>query len=251
MANTITQLDTSKTFSQWLSATQSLITVSNRLTEGDAGGEFTANTNLKVDGDLLVTGNINLDFAGFDNLSMNGNLVLSQTDTAAFFADANTTGDTRFSVHNNGSNAYIFDQYPGDNPDLYLRAGMTYVFDLQKLAGAHPFVIKKMTGAFPDSSNVSNTQQYYSVGMTHVELGENNGTIVISKSSSAQAKNKGLLVWKVPANTAGDGERYYYQCTAHASNMAGNVYIENTVTAALTAANSATGDALAFAIALG
>ena len=33
--------------------------------------------------------------------------------------------------------------------------------------------------------------------------------------------------------------------------MAGNVYIENTVTAALTAANSATGDALAFAIALG
>ena len=33
--------------------------------------------------------------------------------------------------------------------------------------------------------------------MTHVELGEDNGTIVISKSSSAQAKNKGLLVWKV------------------------------------------------------
>ena len=49
MANTITQLDTSKTFSQWLSATQSLITVSNRLTEGDLD-EFTANTNLKVDG---------------------------------------------------------------------------------------------------------------------------------------------------------------------------------------------------------
>lgn len=45
----INQLNTSNTFTQWLTATQSLIQVANTLTD-DGGATFTANTKLEVSG---------------------------------------------------------------------------------------------------------------------------------------------------------------------------------------------------------
>ena len=49
---------------------------------------------------MTVTGNVNLDVGGFDNLSVAGNLILSEAGTAPFFNVANTAGvgTTRFVV---------------------------------------------------------------------------------------------------------------------------------------------------------
>jgi hypothetical protein len=78
MANSITNLTTSNTFLQWLTATQAVISRLNLLTEGGSGQTFVSNTNLeiqnnvKVKGDLEVTGNITLDAVGFDDLIVAG-----------------------------------------------------------------------------------------------------------------------------------------------------------------------------------
>jgi len=241
---TINQLTTSNTFLQWLSATQSLITHHNNFKEGESG-TFRANTSMQIDGDLAVTGNVNLDAAGFDNLTMNGNLILAQTDTGPFFSDANTSGSVaaRWSIEGASSVGYSFDSYHGANPSIKVKPGQTYAFDLQKLAGAHPFVVRTESTA----GTVSDTSTYYNVGLTHVEKSGN--SIVISKGADAQGKNNGILYWKVPANTI--GSTLYYQCTAHASAMVGNIEVENTVKAAFNAANTVVDESIAIAIALG
>lgn len=69
----INQITTANTFQQWLVATQSLIAVANNLTDG-SGGIFYANTDVTIDGDLIVTGNITLDAVGYNDLSIAGNL---------------------------------------------------------------------------------------------------------------------------------------------------------------------------------
>lgn len=71
----INQLSTSNTFQQWLVSTQSLIAVANNLTDG-TGGTFYANTDMVIDGDLTVTGNITLDAVGYNDLNVAGNLVV-------------------------------------------------------------------------------------------------------------------------------------------------------------------------------
>lgn len=71
----INQISTANTFQQWLIATQSLISTANNLTD-NPGGQFYANTNLTVDGDLTVTGNITLDAVGYNDLNVAGNLVV-------------------------------------------------------------------------------------------------------------------------------------------------------------------------------
>jgi hypothetical protein len=71
---------------------------------------------------------------------------------------------------------------------------------------------------------------------------------VVTTGSDAQAKESGTLIWKVPFELIGN--TYVYQCQNHAG-MVGNLIIQNTVTAAFAAANAATADSLAFAIALG
>ena len=241
---TINQLTTSNTFLQWLASTQSLITHHNNFKEG-ASGTFTANTSLEVDGDLTVTGNVSLDIAGFDNLSMNGNLILAETDTAAFFTDANTSGSVaaRWSIEGASGVGYSFDSYHGANPSIKVKPGQTYAFDLQKLAGAHPFVIRTESTV----GTVSDTSTWYDAGLTHLEKSGN--SLVISKGQNAQQKNNGVLYWKVPANTI--GSTLYYQCTAHASSMVGNIEVENTVKAAFNAANTVVEESIAIAIALG
>ena len=61
MANNINLLSSSNTFLQWLTATQSAITILNKLTEGGACNDvFVANTNVQIANNLTVSGNLTL-----------------------------------------------------------------------------------------------------------------------------------------------------------------------------------------------
>jgi plastocyanin len=311
---------TANTFQQWLIATQDLITTANNLTD-NVGGTFYANTNLVVgntfnvvgdttiSGNLTVSGNITLDALGFDDLDVNGSVVIANTlavtgaatlsntltvtgaatlsntlavtanttlsnanvtlalvanvatitsasittltgsaNTAIYsrldsaFTQANSVylpSVTRLDVTHSGSSAFAFDQYTGNNPELYIRAGETIAFNLA--VTGHPFLIR-----------VSNGGAQYNTGLTHVST---TGTVVTG--SSAQAQVTGTLYWKVPNELAGN--TYVYQCQIH-SGMVGNIVIERPneansaaiyANAAFLAANTASADSLAFAIALG
>lgn len=92
MANTITNLTTSNTFLHWLTATQSAISILNKLTEGGVDDVFVANTNIEISnnvtitGNLTVGGNITLDAVGFDDLIVSGSAAIGTT--------LNVTGNT-------------------------------------------------------------------------------------------------------------------------------------------------------------
>ena len=229
------------------------------------GGESALTGNVTIGGNLTVSGNIILDQVGFDDIIANGsitaannltvlgtsnlNIITSNTgllsvnsnlfvDGFALSSNANVrSGVTTFSVVNSGSGAYLFDQYSGNNPDIYLHPGQTVSFNIN--ASGHPFLIRQSNGGV-----------LYNVGLTHVSTAG-----VVTTESDAQAKVTGTLIWKVPSILAGN--TYVYQCQNH-SGMVGNLIIQSTVTsvnatavAAFAAANSATVDSLAFAIALG
>ena len=206
MANTIGQLSTANTFLQWLTASQGLITATNDLREGGSANTFLANTNIEISGNLLVDG-------------------------YGFSANANVRpGVTTFSVTNSGSAAYLFDQYPGNNPDIYLHPGQTVSFNLN--VPGHPFMIRV-------AANGAN----YNTGLTHVSTAG-----VATTESDAQAKVTGTLIWKVPYSLV--DTTYVYQCSIH-GGMVGNLIIQNTVTGAIAAIANVAGESIAFAIALG
>jgi hypothetical protein len=127
---------------------------------------------------------------------------------AAAFTQANSVylpSVTRLDVTNSGASAYLFDQYAGNNPELYIRAGETLAFNLN--VTGHPFLIR-----------VSNGGSNYSNGLTHVTT-----TGTVTTGSSAQGQVAGTLYWKVPAELAGN--TYVYQCQVH-GGMVGNIVIE-------------------------
>jgi len=75
----ITQINTSNTFGQWLNTTISVIDTLNAFTDGGNANTFYVNTNLSIannmniGGNLTVTGNITLDSIGFNDLTVSGN----------------------------------------------------------------------------------------------------------------------------------------------------------------------------------
>ena len=256
----INQISTANTFQQWLTSSQSLISFANDLTDGGNSFTFFANTNVQIGGNLTVSGNIILDAISFDDINSNGSasfannltvlgnttltniavsgtanistltstsgLLTSSTNILvngfAFSSNANVrTGVTTFAVVNSGSGAYLFDQYSGNNPDIYLHPGQTVSFNIN--AAGHPFLIRQTNGG-----------TLYNVGLIHVST-----TGVVTTESGAQAKETGTLIWKVPF--ALTGNTYVYQCQNHAG-MVGNLIIQSTVTAAaaLSAATDAT-----------
>ncbi len=251
----INQNTTANTFQQWLTSSQSLISFANDLTDGGNSFTFLANTNVKIGGDLTVSGNIILDAISFDDINSNGsasfannlsvlgtsnlNIITSTTgllsvnsnlfvDGFALSSNANVrTGVTTFAVSHAGSGAYLFDQYSGNNPDIYLHPGQTVSFNIN--ASGHPFLIRQSNGG-----------ALYNVGLTHVSTAG-----VVTTGSDAQAKVTGTLIWKVSSTLAGN--TYVYQCQNH-SGMVGNLIIQTTVSSAYTRASD---DAVAFAIALG
>ena len=127
---------------------------------------------------------------------------------------------TRLDVTHSGSSAYLIDQYTGNNPELYIRAGETLAFNLN--VTGHPFLIRVSSGG-----------AQYNTGLTHVTT-----TGTVTTGSSAQGQVAGTLYWKVPAELAGN--TYVYQCQVH-GGMVGNIVIErpNQANSAAVYANSA------------
>lgn len=202
-------------------------TLSNTLT-------VTANTTLS---NVAVSGTANIStvISAAGLLSATTNIHVNDW---VFSQNANVkSGVTTLSVVNAGSGAYLFDQYSGNNPDIYLHPGQTISFNIK--APGHPFLIREY-----------NAGPLYNVGLTHVSTAG-----VVNTEGNAQAKVTGTLIWKVPYILTGN--TYVYQCQNH-SGMVGNLIIQPTVTSvntlatlAFTTASASSGDSLAFAIALG
>lgn len=196
--------------------------------------DVTANTTLS---NVAVSGTANIStvISAAGLLSATTNIHVNDW---VFSQNANVkSGVTTLSVVNSGSSAYLFDQYSGNNPDIYLHPGQTISFNIN--ASGHPFLIRESSGG-----------TLYNIGLTHVST-----TGVVTTEASAQGKVTGTLIWKVPHSLTGN--TYVYQCQNHAG-MVGNLIIQPTVTsvnttavAAFAAANTAGDNSLAFAIALG
>jgi cytoskeletal protein CcmA (bactofilin family) len=112
---------------------------------------------------------------------------------------------TRLNVTNSGASAYLFDQYTGNNPQIFVRAGETLAFNLN--VTGHPFLIRVSSGG-----------SSYDTGLTHVST-----TGTVTTGSSAQGQVTGTLYWKVPAELAGN--TYVYQCQFH-GGLVGSIVIE-------------------------
>jgi len=131
----------------------------------------------------------------------------SYANSAFTAANSNyTSAVTKLTVTNSGSTAYLIDQYSGNNPSIYVSAGETIAFLLNGITG-HPFLIRVSSGG-----------ANYNTGLTHVST-----TGVVTTESSAQAKESGVLYWKVPFDLI--GSTYVYQCQVH-SEMLGNIVIQ-------------------------
>ena len=115
---------------------------------------------------------------------------------------------TRLNVTNSGISAYLFDQYAGNNPTLYVISGTTIAFNLQ--ATSHPFIIQ------------DNTLTPITAGLVHVTTAG-----VVTTGSSAQGKDSGTLYWKIPASLG--GVNYAYQCGSH-GGMVGTITIKGIAT---------------------
>ena len=162
-------------------------------------------------------------YANAINLTQNTSITAAFTQANAAFTQANSVylpSVTELDVTNSGMSSFLFDQYTGDNPTLYVTAGETISFNLN--VTGHPFLIR-----------LSNLGTLYNIGLTHVTT-----TGTVSTQASAQAQVSGTLYWKVPSVLAGN--TYVYQCQNH-SGMVGNIVIgsPNQSNLAYTQANAA------------
>jgi plastocyanin len=101
---------------------------------------------------------------------------------------------TMLTVGVDGSVAYTFDQYSGNNPTIYAISGTTIAFNLAWTVGLHPFLIR--------SGGVN-----YTTGLVHVTTAG-----VVSTGGAALGKNSGTLYWKIPASASGT---FQYVCSNH------------------------------------
>ena len=182
--------------------------------QGPAGlnTEIQFNDSGVLGSDSDLTYNKATDVLSAKNIVISGN---------SYFGNANLhEGITQLSVTNDGASAYLFDQYTGSNPSVYVGAGETLSFNLN--VSGHPFVIRQSSGG-------ANT----SADLTHIST-----TGVVSTGADAQGKVSGVLFWKVPFSLV--GSTYVYQCTIH-GGMVGNIVIErpNQANSAASYANSA------------
>ena len=189
------------------------------------------NTEIQFNDSGVLGSDSDLSFNKTTDILSAKNIVISGN---SYFGNANLhEGITQLSVTNSGASAYLFDQYSGNNPSLYVGAGETLSFNLN--VSGHPFVIRETSGG-------ANT----SADLTHIST-----TGVVSTGADAQGKVSGILFWKVPFSLV--GSTYVYQCTIH-GGMVGNIVIQqpasfvaanttlafNTANAAFLAANAAT-----------
>jgi len=206
---------------------------------GSLGGSEKLTFN-KTTGLLTVSGTVRANIFSDDGVDLydfsnnafntaNASITVNVTQNnsiAAVFAQANsnyTSAVTKINVTHSGSSAYLLDQYSGNNPTIYVRAGETIAFSLN--VSGHPFMVR----VSPGGAN-------YDTGLTHVAT---DGTI--TTGASAQGKITGTLYWKVPYDIV--GSTYVYQCSIH-SGMVGNVVIDQPTAIAFNQANTAINNAL-------
>ena len=242
----IRNITTANTFQQHATTTAETVQKLNHLTDGTSTGtgKFFANTDILIDGNLDVTGNISLDAAGFDNLTMNGNLILTTSNSSLYTTHANTSGTAaaRYEVYANSGNFLFVTQgtTPRIKPPLYFKPGSTYAFDLQGLSSSHPFAIRSVNDT--PGANIN-------YGLTFVQKANNGNRLEVFQGAAAQGRTGGILYFKVPEDDGLKGNVYYYNCTVH-SGMGNSITIENSVSAAFAKANSTVSDAIALSIAL-
>ena len=151
-----------------------------------------------ISGDTLT---IDATGGGVANFSA----LTDSTNAGIDISDVYLPAITKLVVSNNGTIAWLMDQYSGNNPTIYAISGTTIAFELTS-GGSHPFVIQNPVG-----SN-------YDTGLVHVD---SNGTV--STGASAQGKGSGILYWKVPYGISGG---YRYACDNH-GGMVGSIVIKD------------------------
>jgi hypothetical protein len=95
----INQLNTSNTFSEWITTTSYLVAVANNLTDGANGSPFVANSQIDVTGvnaslNVRNSGDINQLYANTANVvnaNVSGNLYLSNVAITGTFTGAPNT----------------------------------------------------------------------------------------------------------------------------------------------------------------
>jgi len=117
---------------------------------------------------------------------------------------------TRLNVSYTAADAYLFDQYPGNNPVIRAQPGRTIAFDLNYI-GSNSFMVRQSI----DGINVS-------TNLIHVSP-----TGVITRNDEAQGKNSGILFWKVPEDIVNTD--YAYQNANNPSTMRGIIRIEQNI----------------------
>ena len=159
-----------------------------------AGTGISITTNAGTD-TVTITSTVSAGATAFTGLSDRSNLTIDQFYLPAI---------TRLNVTNSGISAYLFDQYAGNNPTLYVISGTTIAFNLQ--ATSHPFIIQ------------DNTLTPITAGLVHVTTAG-----VVTTGASAQGKDSGTLYWKIPA--ALSAVTYAYQCGSH-GGMVGSITVK-------------------------
>jgi len=169
---------------------------------------------LYVAGNLSVGETLTAASLNTGNLIISSNLGITSTNISvgilevqnSITIDGNYTPTaTSLNVTNQGTSAFLFDDYAGGNPEIRIRGGETLIFTLN--VPGHPFLIR-----------VSDGGDLYNVGLTHVSTGG-----VVSTGSAAQGQVTGTLYWTVPVELAGN--TYVYQCQNHAI-MVGDIGID-------------------------
>jgi plastocyanin len=157
---------------------------------------------LKYNGTAWVNG---ADDAGSSGVTEFG--LLDEVSTSSLsFDKIYLPAITMLTVSSQGSTAYLFDQYSGNNPTIYAITGTTIAFNLT--AAGHPFQIQDPAGT------------NYNTGLIHVSADG-----VVSTGVNAQGKTSGTLYWKIPSTSSGN---YRYQCASHVA-MVGSIVVKNFV----------------------
>jgi hypothetical protein len=117
---------------------------------------------------------------------------------------------TRLNVSYTAADAYLFDQYNGNNPTIRVQPGRTIAFDLN-YSGANSFMIRQSIGGTNVSTN-----------LIHVSP-----TGIISLNDEAQGKTSGVLFWKVPEDIVNTD--YAYQNNNNLATMRGIIRVEQNI----------------------
>jgi hypothetical protein len=153
---------------------------------------------------IAITGFANSTYAtsAYDFANTTANLVLTFSASTILDVSANSSIAYNFSQYANGAGAI-------NNPNVSTFSATTIGFNLNPLAGAHPFHIR-----------LGDNSADFSNGLVHIS-----STGTLSYDAAAQGKVSGTLLWRIPHDAVGN---YKYRCSSHAGVMIGEINVANT-----------------------